>query len=264
MKISTIVMLLVAALASPLSHAADMSAAQIMARNFLAAKVSALKADATMLLESRGGASRERRMTMLTRLQDNGVDANVLIRFLSPGDIRGTAFLQLEHSSADDDIWVYLPALKKSRRLVANNKKDSFFGSDFSYGDILPPRVDLYRHVLGDSETLDGHETYVIMSTPASDSVLRDSGYSRKRTWVRKDSFLEAKVEYYDTDGRLLKTQTATDQKLIDPDQGRWIAQRREMVNHQSGHRTVLTLSRIVNGPAVGATDFSVRAIERE
>ncbi len=123
---------------------------------------------------------------------------------------RAPAFLQVEHIDGDDDLWIYLPALKKSRRLVANNKKDSFVGSDFSYGDITLPKVDQYRHTLLRSEKVDGFDCYVVESMPANDTVKANSGYSKKVTWVRTDNFLETKVEYYDLAGRLLKTQQVT------------------------------------------------------
>jgi hypothetical protein len=246
------------------AHAADPSADEIMKRNFFVTKVATLSADASMALYNDTGGVRERQMTVLSKLQDNGVDSRLVIRFDAPADIRGTAFMQVEHAAADDDLWIYLPALKKSRRLVANNKKDSFVGSDFAYGDILPPRVDLYRHSLLRAETVDGHDCYVIESVPKDATVQQSSGYARKLTWVAKDSFLEAKVEYYDEGGRLLKTQTVTDARLVDKEHNHWLAGRREMVNHISAHKTVFALAHIDVGKAVPDSAFSTRAIERE
>jgi len=148
-----------------------------------------------MVLINDKGQRRERNSTNVVKLQPNGVDSKFLITFSTPADIKGTGFLQVEHIDGDDDLWIYLPALKKSRRLVANNKKDSFVGSDFSYGDISLPKVDKYRHVLLRSDSVDGADCFVIESTPADETVRSTSGYSRKITWVRKDNFLERKVE---------------------------------------------------------------------
>ena len=114
------------------SRASDLSAREIMEKNFFVSKVTALKAESTMVLINDRGQTRERKNTTLVKLQPNGVDSKFLVRFSTPADIKGTGFLQIEHNEADDDQWIYLPALKKSRRLVANNKKDSFVGSDFS------------------------------------------------------------------------------------------------------------------------------------
>jgi outer membrane lipoprotein-sorting protein len=246
--------------ATDVSH----DARDIMEKNFFASKLASLQAESSMTLVNERGQRRERRSSNVVKLQPNGVDSNVLVRFSAPADIKGTAFLQLEHADGEDDLWIYLPALKKSRRLVANNKRDSFVGSDFSYGDILLPKVDLYRHTLLRSEAIDDHECFVVESLPADDTVKANSGYSRKMTWVRKDSFLEARVEYYDLSGRLLKTQHVTDHQLVEPDTGRWFALHREMTNHQTGHRTVLRFDDVE--PGVDAPDalFSTRYLERE
>lgn len=244
--------------------AADPDAHSIMEKNFYVAKTKAIKSANTMLLINNKGQTRERKTRSISKLQNNGTDSNLLITFDSPADIKGTGFLQIEHSAGDDDIWIYLPALKKSRRLVANNKKDGFVGSDFSYGDILLPKVDLYQHTLLRSEVIDGHDCYVVQSLPKDDTTKRNSGYSKKITWVRKDNFLETKVEYFDLTERLLKTQTASDHKLIEPDTKRWIAQRREMVNHQTGHKTVFTFDRTESGVAIADSVFTTRTLERE
>lgn len=255
--------ILLLALALP-AAAEELSAQQIMEKNFFVTKVRTLKTDSTMVLVNERGQTRERKTNTLAKLQKNGIDSKLLVKFLSPADIKGTGFLQIEHSAGDDDQWIYLPALKKTRRLVANNKKDSFVGSDFSYGDILLPKVSLYKHTLLRSEPMDGKDCYVIESLPRDDNVKRDSGYSRKITWVRKDNFLETKVEYYDTGGRLLKTQTVSGHKLVEPDTQRWIAMRREMVNHQTEHKTIFAFDTVEAGVSLADPLFTTRAIERE
>jgi outer membrane lipoprotein-sorting protein len=217
-----------------------------------------------MVLINDKGQKRERKNTTTLKLQPNGVDSNLLVKFSFPNDIKGTGFLQIEHSDGDDDQWIYLPALKKSRRLVANNKKDSFVGSDFSYGDISLPKVDLYRHSLLRSEAIDNHDCYVVESVPANDTVNSNNGYSKKITWVRKDSFLEAKVEYYDLSGRLLKTQLTTGHQLVEPNPQRWFPLYREMTNHQTGHKTVLNFEKVQSGVAVPDGLFTTRYVENE
>ncbi len=244
--------------------APELSAHAIMEKNFYASKIKSMKTDSTMVLINDKGQQRERKNTTLLKLQANGIDSKLLVKFSTPTDIKGTGFLQVEHSDGDDDLWLYLPALKKSRRLVANNKKDSFLGSDFSYGDISLPKVDQYRHTLQASELIDAHDCYVIESVPADETVKFNSGYSRKLTWVRTDNFLEAKVEYYDISGRLLKTQNISKHQLVEPATGRWFAQHREMINHQTGHQTVLNFDQIEAGVAAPDDQFTTRSIERE
>jgi hypothetical protein len=243
---------------------ANMDATEIMKRNFFVSKVSSMQFDSVMTLINDKGQRRERTSTNIVKLQPNGVDSKFLITFSTPADIKGTGFLQVEHIDGDDDLWIYLPALKKSRRLVANNKKDSFVGSDFSYGDISLPKVDQYHHTLLRSETIDGSDCYVIESTPANDTVRSNSGYGRKITWVRKDNFLESKVEYYDLANRLLKTQIIQKPQLVEPQKGRWFALYREMTNQQTGHRTTLSIEKVNAGVKAPDDIFTVRSIERE
>ena len=244
--------------------ATELSARDIMEKNFYVSKVKSLKTASIMVLINDKGQQRERKNTTLLKLQANGIDSKLLVKFSTPTDIKGTGFLQVEHAEGDDDLWIYLPALKKSRRLVASNKKDSFVGSDFSYGDISLPKVDLYRHALLRSEVVDQHDSYVIESVPADETVKSNSGYSKKITWVRKDTLLEAKVEYYDISGRLLKTQLTADHKQVESNPQRWFPAYREMTNHQTGHKTILRFDKIE--PGVPAPDelFTTRSIERE
>jgi hypothetical protein len=250
--------------ASEAQRPAAPDAATIMEHNFLVSKVSGVRVEATMVLINDKGQQRERRNTTVIALQPNGVDSKFAVTFSAPADIRGTAFLQVEHSDSDDDLWIYLPALKKSRRLVASNKKDSFVGSDFSYADVSLPKVVTYRHALQRSEAIDGIDCYVIESTPADDRIKADHGYSRKITWVRTDNFVEAKVEYYDLAGRLLKTQQVRKPQLVDSKAGRWFALSREMTNHQTGHRTTLDVLKLEANVPTPDDLFTTRAIERD
>jgi uncharacterized protein len=239
------------------------SAREIMEKNFFVTKVAVLRADLTMTLINDRGQKRERRNTTLVKLQANGIDSKFLVRFNEPPDVAGTGLLQIEHSDGDDDLWIYLPALKKSRRLVASNKKDSFAGSDFSYGDIALPKVDQYRHTLRSTEQVDGTSCYVVESTPASDAVGSNSGYARKVTWVRADNFLETKVEYYDLANRLLKTQRVAQHQPVASQAGKWFALEREMTNHQTGHRTLFVATKVDGALAITDDVFSTRALER-
>ena len=244
--------------------APEPNARDIMEKNFFVSKIKSLRTDAEMILINDKGQKRERKNSNVAKLQPNGIDSTLLVKFSWPVDIKGTGFLQIEHIDGDDDLWIYLPALKKSRRLVASNKKDSFVGSDFSYGDISLPKVDQYRHTLLRSETIDQADCHVIESVPVNDTVKSNSGYSRKITWVRKDNFLEVKVDYYDVSGRLLKTQRVRRHQLVEPETQRWFALSREMTNIQTGHKTFLTFENVQTGVQTPDDLFTTRYLERE
>jgi len=107
-------------------------------------------------------------------------------------------------------------------------------------------------------------DCYVIESIPVNDTIKANSGYSRKVSWIRADNFFEQKVDYYDLGGRLLKTQQVDRLQKVDPEKERWFALHREMINHQTGHRTVIEAENVDAKPAIGDDLFTTRYIERE
>jgi hypothetical protein len=241
---------------------ASPSATQLMKLNFLATKVTGFSGKVKMTLTNSQGEKRIRIMGVQTRLRGNGIDSAVLTSFMQPGDIKGTGFLQIENSAANDDIWVYLPALGKTRRLAANNKRDSFFGTDFSYGDILLPPVEKYEHQWLRKETLDGVICDVIESKPIDAQTQNDTGYKRRVTWLNASNQVELKVDYFDVEDKLLKTQSISMLKELDPQKGRWLAMNREMINHQTGHKTTYAFEQAVLRTDLSDADFSVRKLE--
>lgn len=246
------------------ARAAEPTGRDIMEKNFYAGKVPHLLNESTMTLTNDKGQQRVRKMRSASVLLPNGIDTKLLIRFLFPGDVQGTGYLQIQHYESDDDMWIYLPALKKVRRLVANNKKDSFVGSDFSYGDILLPVVDTYRHQWLRNETVESEECYVVEMTPATEQIKKDYGYSKWIAWIRQTNFMEKKAEYYDGSGRLLKTQLIPTVKEVDAKAKKWWAVRREVVNHQTGHRTELVFDLLDATQSVPDDFFTPRYLERE
>ncbi|MGH8488460.1 MAG: outer membrane lipoprotein-sorting protein [Gammaproteobacteria bacterium] len=261
--IMTLSLMIALALSLDSAQAAPM-AEEIMRNNFFATKTQLLVTDATMVLINDKGQQRERKTTTLSKLQQDGVNLKLVVRFDAPVDVRGTTFLQIQHLETDDDMWIFLPALKKTRRLVANNKRDSFVGTDFSYGDILTLKPETFDHALIGSKPMNGNDCYVVESVPKTAALLNDIGYAKKISWIRQDNFMEVMVEYYDEDGQLYKTQTTADHKMLEAEPQRWIALRREMVNHQSQHKTIVTFNKTDTSGAIPDGAFTTRAIERE
>jgi hypothetical protein len=262
------------AAAAPLAVAVAMGAAsawaqspsadEIMQKNFVVTRIGDSLADATFTLINADGQQRVRKTISKTKLAENSIDNTRLVRFLSPPDVRGTATLTSEHSEASDDLWIYLPALKKTRRLLASNKKDSYVGTDFSYGDMIGFKVAEWRHELVRQEKLNDVDDFVVASVPATAQVQEDSGYSKRLEWIRSDSFVTEKGEYYDTAGKLLKTIVCTDLREVDPGKHRWQAMHLEARNQQTGHSTVILLENYKANQGLSADGFNVRELERE
>ena len=246
------------------AFAQSLSADEVMRRNFVASKVGDTTAQATFTLISSDGQQRVRRTDSWTKLRDDGVSNMRLTRFLSPPDVRGTATLTIENPSGDDDIWIYLPALKRVRRLLASNKKDSYVGTDFSYGDIIGFKVDEWRHTIVRQEAVDGSPCYVVDSLPATPAAAEGSGYSRRLQWIRTDNFVTVRGQYFDAGGRLWKTYSASDLRSADPARNRWQPMRLDSRDVQNNHETIIQLENFRPNQGLSADMFTARVLDRE
>ncbi|CAK0770837.1 exported hypothetical protein [Gammaproteobacteria bacterium] len=236
------VLFFLAILADSLLSAPDANA--IMERSDVVGKVVGSAADLTMTLTNATGQERVRQLISLTHLQANGRGNQRLLRFTHPADIKGTVTLLIEHRGSEDDMWIYLPAMKKVRRLVATNKRDSFVGSDLSFGDIIGHPPADWHHAWVREESLDGTLCDVIESTPKSDAVRSNTGYGKLLSWIARVSHLSLRTDYWDESGVLLKTIRASNVRQVDAVSDKWQFMRLEGVNHQTKHRTLLVFNR--------------------
>lgn len=177
--------------------------------------------------------------------------------FKSPADVKNTSFLNFSYSEAgkDDDQWLYLPALKKVKRISASSKDNNFMGSDFTYEDMENRNPERDKHKLLRSEVYNGESCFVVEMTPKE-----EEQYSKRIAWVMKDKWIPAKVEFYDEDGELLKILDITEHKNID---GYWIVISQTMKNVQKNHTTVISLSNIKMNINIDDSRFSQRAMKK-
>lgn len=191
------------------------------------------KASMKMTLQNNQGETSERSLRLRT-LEVFGDGDKGLTIFDSPGDVKGTGFLSYSHPIDADDQWLYLPALKRTKRIASNNKSGPFMGSQFSYEDISSFEVAKYHYNYLREETLNGRQTYVIENFPN----YKHSGYTRLITWVDIERYIPVKIEYYDRKNQLLKTQEFNHyQQYL----GKyWRAEEQIMKNHNDGKITRL------------------------
>jgi hypothetical protein len=168
--------------------------------------------------------------------------SRTLMRFLAPRDVENTALLTWERQDGDDDQWLYLPATRKAKRIASSGKKNRFMGSDFAYEDLRPENLALHTYRLVGREPVDGQPCFVIDAVPANERHAADSGYSRRRLWVREDIYLTVKQEYVDKRGRLEKI--AFGRRFVNVKASAWRADELEMQDVQAGTRTVLVAER--------------------
>lgn len=222
------------------ANAADLTADEIAQRSFVTSKVADSTSDSTFRLINGNGQERVRETSGVSKLIAGTLDNQRYVLFKSPTDVKNTATLLVEHSKGDDDIWIYLPALKKVRRLVSSDKKSSFVGTDFSYGDVIGHKVEDWNHKLLKEEKVDGIDTWVLESLPKSPKTVDNSGYSKRISWIAKDSYVAVKGELYDPSGALLKKLSQSDVKLVDEKNKKYQPMKLQAENVQTGHKTVI------------------------
>ncbi|WP_293368520.1 outer membrane lipoprotein-sorting protein [Nevskia sp.] len=194
-------------------------------------------------LVSASGSKRLRRVSSLFRT-DAGGDTTRLARYEYPEDARGLATLLAEHRSRDNELWVYVPAVKKTRRLVADNERDSFLGTVLSNGDVLGYKTAQWTHAANGEEVIDGRPCWRIVSTPGSEAVKRASGYSRRETWIAQDTSVVLQMSAWDEADRPLKTIHYRDLKPVAEQAGKWLPYRIEADNLAGGGSTLIAVER--------------------
>ena len=157
----------------------------------------------------------------------------------------------------DDDRWLYLPAMKKTRRISGSSaKQDYFMGSDFTYDDMSSRNVDEDSHQLLGEETIGGHKCWKLEYTPKDKREI----YSRKVAWIRQDCLIAVKVEYYDKMGKLHRRLELSDIVKVS---GFWIAKKLHMTNVQTNHQTILEFKDPKFNTPMNEAQFSVSTLEK-
>lgn len=207
----------------------------------------------TMTLTNNRGEQRMR--TLKQFIKDDGKMEKKIMFFVTPADVKNTSFMNWSYSDGrDDDQWIYLPALKRTKRISSDGKGDYFMGSDFTYDDLGDRHPNQDNHKLLREETVDGKDFYVVESTPKEDDYL----YSKTITWVMKDNFLGLKREFYDDRGKLLKVLTV---KKFDKVDGFWTILETEMHNVQKNHRTNMKFTDVQKNKGIPDSRFTERSM---
>lgn len=203
-----------------------------------------------MILRNRQGQVSERELRTRSLEVADGTES--LCIFDSPADVKQTVLLTHTHKGAPDDQWLYLPALKRVRRIAAQNRSGSFMSSEFSYEDIATHVMEKYTYLWLRDEAYDGQDCYVVERRPVDS---HESGYTRQIVWLDKQEYRMLKVEYYDRKESLLKTLTLKDyRKYLDKC---WRPHDMNMVNHQTGKSTQLIWSDMTFRTGLTENDFS-------
>jgi outer membrane lipoprotein-sorting protein len=182
--------------------------------------------------------------------------AKSLIRFSAPADLAGAAFLQVQRKDGDDERYLFMPDLKKARRISGNLRANAFMGTDFSFADLDRRDLRESRATLKGEEDHGGTRCYHLEAEPTRP----DSQYALIELWVRKDNFVPLKWVFYNKARMVVKTLTAHEVRRV---KGQWFISRSTMVNQQEGHETELVLTDIQPRNDLPDDDFTVRNLEK-
>ncbi len=223
-------------------------------------------ADMQMILIDKRGQQRVRKIA--TFKKDQGDDTHRLMFFLYPADVKDTAFLTYDYddSEKDDDQWLYLPALKKTKRIATSDKSGSFMGSDLNYADMTSRDLEDYDfsfYEKGKEAQVRGNKVWVIWSTPRSKDVIDETGYEKSLLFVRPDIDMVVRAINWVKDGGYLKYM---DMRKIEQIDGIWVATD-TLVTKKKGkatvHKTILTLENIRFNLDLDFDIFTMRRMEK-
>jgi len=216
-----------------------------------------------MILIDKSGKKRIR--DLKTFIKDKGEDTLKLMFFLTPADVKNTAFLtyDYEDSSKDDDQWLYLPALQKVKRIASSDKSSSFMGSDFTYSDMTSRNVEDYNYKIMKETKVGGHKVWQMLVTPKSEKTVEETGYTKSIVFVRQDNFVIIQALNYIKAGKKLKYMQVKGLQKID---GIWTATEMQMVTKKGKkmlHKTIFKFSDIKYNQGLEESLFTTRTLER-
>lgn len=215
-----------------------------------------MQADMLMVLRNKQGEESVREIRLKSLEQENDGDKSLSI-FDKPRDVKGTAFLSFSHPVGADDQWLYLPALKRVKRIASRNKSGPFMGSEFAFEDLSSFEIEKYTYKYLQDEVCEAGQCFVVEQYPVD----KNSGYTRRVVWLDHDEFRIFKVEFYDRKNSLLKTLTF---KGYQQYLGKyWRADLQQMTNHQNGKSTDLQWTGYKFQSGLDDADFNKNTLKR-
>ena len=219
--------------------------------------------DMKMVLIDKNGDTRTREIRSFDK--DKGEDNQRIMFFLSPADVKDTAFLTYDYDAyeKDDDQWLYLPALRKSKRIASSDKSGSFMGSDFSYSDMTRKNLDAYDFTIMKQGEVRGHKVWQIQSVPKTDEEIKETGYTKSIAFVRQDNFVVVRALHWVKEGKRLKYLDVTKLEEID---GVWTVLEMNMTTKKGKntlHKTQLSFSNVKYNQPLDEQMFTLRRLEK-
>jgi outer membrane lipoprotein-sorting protein len=222
-----------------------------------------MTADLQMILIDKGGHERNRQIKVFSK--DKGKDTLRLQFFLAPADVKDTGFLTFDYYSGerDDDQWLYLPDLHKTKRIASSDKSSSFMGSDFSYADMTRRVLDEWKYKLLKEDMVGEHKVWLVEALPVNKTVEERYGYKKSIVFVRQDNLVVIRSIHVLTEGNKVKYMEVKNLEQID---GIWFASEtwaKTTRNKRTLHRTVLKWENVKFNQDIEESLFTVRQLEK-
>jgi outer membrane lipoprotein-sorting protein len=261
--IITIGIALVSILASSAYAQENMDAKKIQAKSLEATRVAGTESLSTMTIINQKGKQRVRKMAIATKLYDEGQTEKKLIRFLSPSDVKDVGFLTFDYNKKDDDKWIYMPALRKTRRIISSENAKSFMGSEFSYADMTLPNLEEYTYKYLGEKVINDVPCYKIEIIPINDEVIDKNGFTKKISFIGKADFVLRKAIYYDLFEEVEKIMIVSSVIEVDKKNHKFRFGRIEIENVKNGRKSISETEQIVFNPNIPDEYFTSRYLEK-
>ncbi|MBN1577119.1 MAG: outer membrane lipoprotein-sorting protein [Chitinispirillaceae bacterium] len=248
---------------SGLNVSAQENARQVMQKSQEAMTLAGSESISTLIISDGKGNQRIRKFSSAQKTGASKQVTKTVMRFLEPADIKGTGILTFDYENKDDDMWLYMPALRKVRRIVSSEKTKSFMGSEFSNADITKPSMTDYTYKMLGSENLGDVECWKIEMVPASKEISDACGYSKKTGWIGKADYTARKTEFHDLNGTLVKVLTTDKVKLLDEKNKKYQPVDITMRNKQNGRSSRFVIEKVIFNPNVKEEYFTTDYLEK-
>ncbi len=215
----------------------------------------------TLTLKIYDAKGRERIRKIATASKKFGEINKTIMKFTAPADVKGTSILIYDYKNKDDDMWIYMPALRKIRRIISSEKGKSFMGSEFTNTDMSKPNMNDFDYRILSTDTYNKHLCWKIETSCKNEDIEDENGYSKKIVWIDKSDYLCHKIEFYDFDGGLYKIQSIEQYKK--QSNGRYFAYYMKVENIENGRKSIMNIDKFQIGSRLTESTFSPAMLEK-
>ncbi len=220
----------------------------------------AIEMTSTLKIIDNKGNTRTRQLRNVTR--KFGTTTKTKIRFMSPNDVAGTTLLIHDHENKMEDMWIFMPSLRNTRRIVSNEKGKSFMGSEFSNADMTRPNLNDFNFRLLGTETVDNRPCYKIESTFINRTAERDNGYKKRISFIDTENYLTYRTDFYGSDDKRFKSMYLSDYRK--QSNGKYFSYKMSIENFKNKRKSEIEVVSFKPSTGSGEKYFDVGNIEAE